>query len=134
LSVYVDTSALLALLDADDLRHERAAGFFADSLRAGTDLITSNYVVVEACGIVQRRLGMPSLRALVDRHLRVLTVEWVDEPVHAAGLTALLSANRRGLSLVDCVSFEIMRDHGITACFAFDRHFAEQGFEVLPPA
>ena len=132
MSVYVDTSALMALLDGDDLRHEHAARFFVDSLRAGTDLVTTNYVVAEACAIVQRRLGMPSLRALVDRYLRVVTVEWVDEPMHAAGIKALLGANRRGVSLVDCVGFELMRSRGMVACFAFDRHFAAQGFEVLP--
>ncbi len=37
------------------------------------------------------------------------------------------------LSLVDWTSFEMMRDEHLTDAFAFDRHFAEQGF-VLRPA
>jgi predicted nucleic acid-binding protein len=28
----------------------------------------------------------------------------------------------------------VMRRLRLTTCFAFDRHFAEQGFEVLPAA
>jgi predicted nucleic acid-binding protein len=38
-------------------------------------------------------------------------------------------AHRRGLSLVDCTSFAIMRRQAITRAFHFDRHFQEQGFE-----
>jgi predicted nucleic acid-binding protein len=37
----------------------------------------------------------------------------------------------RDLSLVDCVSFEIMRDLGIATTFSFDDHFAQQGFRRL---
>ncbi len=37
------------------------------------------------------------------------------------------------LSLVDCCSFESMRRRGIRTAFAYDAHFAQQGFELLPP-
>jgi predicted nucleic acid-binding protein len=30
------------------------------------------------------------------------------------------------------VSFEVMRRSGLTQAFAFDRHFAEQGFQQIP--
>jgi predicted nucleic acid-binding protein len=36
------------------------------------------------------------------------------------------------LSLVDCASFEVMRLHGIRKAFAFDKHFREQGYELIP--
>ncbi len=62
----------------------------------------------------------------------VLKVEWVDETIHQVGIASVLAAARRGLSLVDCVSFEIMRRLGIKTAFVFDHHFDEQGFECLP--
>lgn len=43
-----------------------------------------------------------------------------------------LTANRRQLSLVDCVSFTVMRERGIKTAFVFDDHFEEQGFECIP--
>jgi uncharacterized protein len=43
----------------------------------------------------------------------------------------VLAAARRNLSLVDCVSFELMRRLGIRRVFCFDPHFAEQGFELV---
>ena len=43
-------------------------------------------------------------------------------------MTALLAAQRRKLSLVDCVSFAVMRLRGSQVAFAFDQHFAEERF------
>jgi len=45
---------------------------------------------------------------------------------------ANLSAGRHNLSLVDCVSFEMMRTLGIKTAFTFDAHFKEQDFTILP--
>ena len=45
----------------------------------------------------------------------------------------LLAEGRRKLSLVDCVSFELMRDKGRHTGFAFDAHFNEQGFDCEIP-
>ena len=52
---------------------------------------------------------------------------------HAHG-RHVVGAGRRALSLVDCVSFATMHDLGIHDVFAFDEHFAEQGFACLPRA
>jgi predicted nucleic acid-binding protein len=45
---------------------------------------------------------------------------------------SMLAADKKRLSLVDCISFNIMRRLGIKSAFAFDRHFKEQGFECIP--
>jgi predicted nucleic acid-binding protein len=55
----------------------------------------------------------------------------VDEDLHQRAINALLAAGQRRLSLVDCTSFESMRQFGLRQAFAFDAHFAEQGFELL---
>jgi|GEM_PF-2518604 len=38
---------------------------------------------------------------------------------------------RQPLRLVDCSSFQVMRQLGIQRAFAIDRHFREQGFDLL---
>jgi predicted nucleic acid-binding protein len=58
-------------------------------------------------------------------------VVWVDEKTHSLAVTALLAAQRRKLSLVDCVSFAVMRLRDSQAAFAFDQHFVEERF-VFP--
>jgi predicted nucleic acid-binding protein len=62
----------------------------------------------------------------------VLRIEWVTEAQHMTGVTALLTASSRRLSLVDCVSFATMRRLGIKTALVFDRHFSEQGFVCVP--
>jgi predicted nucleic acid-binding protein len=132
MTVFIDTSAFYALLDADDRHHQAAKQAWVMLLNEVADLICNNYVIVETTALVQNRLGMEAVRAFQEDILPVVRVEWVNEPAHQAGITALLTAGRRQLSLVDCVSFDLMRRLGIRRAFAFDEHFAEQGFEIIP--
>ncbi|MFB3882188.1 MAG: type II toxin-antitoxin system VapC family toxin [Armatimonadota bacterium] len=132
MSVFVDSSAFLALLNSADRHHPAAAAVWEQLLSEAADLRTSSYVVLETAATAQTRFGLESARAfLLDMAPSVL-VHWVFEELHDAGVSVLIAAARRGLSLVDCVSFELMRERGIEKAFAFDPHFADQGFECLP--
>jgi len=124
--VFVDTSALLAILDEDDRFHREAAETFR-ALMAGTELVTHNYVEVEALSLARRRLGPGAVARLTDRLLPAMTTIWVDEPLHRAALAAHRGAGA-SVSLVDNVSFEVMRREGIDQAFAFDADFEAQGF------
>ncbi len=132
MSVFLDTSAVLALLDADDRSHAAAREVWSDLLGRAEDLVSTNYVLVESFALVQHRLGVEAVRTLQEDILPLVRVHWVSEADHRAGVTALLTANRRQLSLVDCVSFLGMRQLNLKIAFAFDRDFNEQGFETLP--
>jgi predicted nucleic acid-binding protein len=127
-TVFVDTSALLAVLDADDARHSAAAEQWRQMVEADERLVATNYVLVETFAVVQRRLGLDAVRLLAHDVVPFLEIEWIGEEVHGVATAALVAANRRELSLVDCASFETMRRRGLTRAFAFAPHFAEQGF------
>ena len=132
MSVFVDTSALLAFLDADQARHAEVIDAWDDAVAGERRLLTSNYVLVESFALVQRRLGLEALRALADILVPMLRPLWVDEELHRAAVAALFAAGRRKLSLVDCTSFELMRRHALTEALALDDDFARQGFRLLP--
>jgi len=131
-SVFVDTSALLAVMVEDSLGHDDALRMWDQLLDSDELLVTSNYVVLELCSILQKRHGMSAVRNAVGDILPPIEILWVDRSTHDAALEALVTANRRQLSLVDCVSFVVMREQGIQRVATLDRHFAEQGFEALP--
>jgi predicted nucleic acid-binding protein len=131
-TVLIDTSALYALADADDPAHGEAAGVMASVRSSGEDLLTHEYVLVETIALVQRRLGMAVLRRLLDDLLPVIDVAWVDPELHLEAREALLAAGRSGVSLVDLVSFLVMRRRAIRTAFAFDDDFAREGFDLLP--
>jgi uncharacterized protein len=131
--IFVDTSAFFAILDRDDDAHALARQTWAALLSADTPalLLTSSYVLVESFALTQARLGLDAVRALHEDILPVVSVHWVLEQDHAAAVSALLTADRRRLSLVDCCSFQVMRRLGVRRALAFDQHFAEHGFELV---
>lgn len=128
--IFVDTSAIYAVLDRSDANHVPARNGWFALLDSGRSLVTTNYVLVECCALTQSRLGLEAARCLLNDLAPVMEVVWVDDALHGIGVAALLAARQRKLSLVDCVSFAVMRQRGITEAFAFDRHFAEEGFTV----
>jgi len=132
MAIFADTSALYALLDASDVNHERSARIWRQIMASEDDVVTTGYVLVETFALVQSRLGIEAVREFQESVVPVLQVEFVTADVHRLGIAALLAAERRNLSLVDCVSFEVMRDSGITSAFAFDDHFREYGFSIVP--
>jgi len=130
--IFLDTSAIYAYVDRTDDHHAAVLAAWDLVESTGGVLVATNYVLVETATLLQSRLGIGAVRDFVAGVVPVLSVEWVEPDVHEAGLAAMLAANRRELSFVDCVSFEVMRRLGIRRAFALDEHFREQGFEVVP--
>jgi len=129
--VFVDTSAMLALLDSGDLHHERARAAFNGLAGEEALLLTTSFVLVETHALVSRRLGLDAVVDLREHFAPTLDVVWVDRGLYEPGLDLLLERKRRRLSLVDAVSFVCMRRERIDRAFAFDRHFSDEGFRVV---
>jgi predicted nucleic acid-binding protein len=132
MSTFVDTSAILTVADRDDSRYDRVDPVWRELCQSPDDLVTTSYVLLESFALMQQRVGVEAVRALHEEVVPALTVVWVDESLRAVGMEALLAAGRRHLSLVDCVSFAVMRQIGIDRAFTLDRHSADQGFGVVP--
>lgn len=130
--MFLDTSAVLAVLDADDQFHAQARDAWTELIERAETLVCTSYVLVETFALVQSRLGMEAVRTLVEDILPFVQVHWVTEADHRTAVAVLLTAGRRQLSLVDCVSFGVMRDLQLRTAFAFDTDFDPQGFERLP--
>ena len=128
--VFADTSALFALLVRDDLMHIRAKENFAYFARYGVQLLTSSFILVETVALLQRRIGLAPVHDFNAKILPLLEVVWIDAEWHGRAMQRLLAQDKRGLSLVDCVSFEIMEAREIKEAFTFDRHFEENGFII----
>jgi predicted nucleic acid-binding protein len=129
---FIDTSAFLAVLARDDMHHARASTVWTGLLDQRDTLTTSSCVLAETIAIAQHRMGLDAVRVFHYDIYPILTTEWVRVEWHEKGMGMVLAARRRNLSLVDCISFEIMRQRGIRKVFAFDKHFVEQGFDAIP--
>lgn len=132
MSVFVDTSAFLSMLNGDEPEHAQAIELWNELQDQDEPIVTTNYVIVESIALIQRRLGLDALRLFHDNIIPVLEVEWIHEQQHNDVIDSLLLANRRQLSFVDCASFFIIRQQRIQRVFALDKHFREQGFPCIP--
>lgn len=131
MTVLVDTSAFYALLSESDQRHGRARAVWSRLREEKERLVTTNYVLLETVALIGRRLGIDALRVFQRDLVPVSETVWVHSELHHRAVAALLTAGIRDLSLVDIVSFEVMREMGLEQAFAFDQHFTQQGFTCL---
>jgi predicted nucleic acid-binding protein len=132
MSVFVDTSALYALLVRTEERHAEVSSAFGSLLDLGRRLLTSNYGLVETTALLQRRFGLAAVRDVNDRIVPLLTLRWIGEALHRHSVERLLRTDRRGLSLVDCSSFVIMDTEGIEEALVLDSDFEAEGYKVIP--
>ncbi len=134
MSAFVDTSAFYAWLVRSESSHRRVAAVFDTLLHDRRPLWTTSFVVVETMALLQHRIGLEAARGFDEDVLPAVRVQWVDDALYRRGVARLWKADRRQLSLVDCVSFAFMTQQGLTTAVAVDPHFQQAGFELLPDA
>ncbi len=127
--VFVDTSAMFALLAPTDAAHERAVRVFARLRARQSVLLTTSFNLVETYALIGRRLGREATVAFRSSFAPLLDVAWVDRDLHERGLDLMLLMPL-GVSLVDAVSFVFIREQRVDEVFVFDSHFEKEGFPV----
>lgn len=131
MKVFVDTSALFAVLVKNDYMHVRAGKTFERLLSLSAELHTTSYVLLESVSMLQARVSLEAARRFQHEFLTAVKVHWVDQSLHEKAFRRLELRNSREISLVDCTSFVYMEDARISHAFAYDEHFAEEGFTVF---
>ncbi|MCI0587047.1 MAG: PIN domain-containing protein [Planctomycetes bacterium] len=128
-SAYVDTGALIALLDRSDTYHPLFAGLFSDP----PPLCTSPLVVAEGHGWFLRRFdaarGLQFLAFLEDLSpLKVLPVGPSDLREAARYLRMFPD---QPLTLADACGLWILKRHRIRSCWSTDRHLSLTGVPLV---
>ncbi|MBV9405510.1 MAG: type II toxin-antitoxin system VapC family toxin [Acidobacteriaceae bacterium] len=120
-----DSSAILALLDADDADHERALEVAREIASERRPSFVTNYVEVEAHALLLRKLGrmlarewllaggLPMIRALPEEEERAREI--------------LARHSDKDWSLCDAISFAVLDARGVRRAFTFDHHFVQYG-------
>lgn len=128
--IFVDTSALIALLDRADHWHSLARSTFLDL--ADRELVTHGYVVTETLAATRRRFGVSGVISLVDDLLPLVAVLPVEPALHASAQARYRASLLSGTSFVDQVSFSVMAREGIETAFALDPDFLTTGITIIP--
>jgi predicted nucleic acid-binding protein len=125
-----DSSAILALLDADDADHRRAVAAATRIAAERRPSFITNYIEVETHALLLRKLGRTIARAwLLAGGLPVLRALPHEEDT---AKTLLARYTDKNWSLCDAISFALLESRGVRAAFTFDTHFRQYGrFELL---
>jgi predicted nucleic acid-binding protein len=129
-----DSSAILALLDADDADHTRAVAAAKQIAAEKRPSFITNYIEVEAHALLLRKLG----RSLAREWLLTggLSVVRVMPPEEQRAKELLARYTDKDWTLCDAVSFAVLDSRRVKRAFTFDHHFRQYGrLEILglPP-
>jgi uncharacterized protein len=132
-AIFVDTAYWVAQFDTRDQLHQRTLEIEAQL--AGVQLVTSELVLTEFLNYFSSRgsqtreeVGGVVQDILEDSETQII---WQNRALFESGLALYKARLDKGYSLTDCVSMSVMRQEEIQEVLTHDRHFAQEGFQVL---
>jgi predicted nucleic acid-binding protein len=122
LAIFVDSSALLALVDRDDSTHAAAVAAYGNLLAEGYKLFTTNYVIAETFDLLSTGVG-PDVARRFLRDCKIAIYHADEQDERRARRVVLRQTGPNGLSLTDAVSFVVMERLNVADAFAVDPGF-----------
>jgi predicted nucleic acid-binding protein len=132
-SLFVDSSAWIALRSRRDQHHAEADRFFRDAVARRVPLLTTSLVIAETHRLTLFRAGVQSARRfleVIDASPSV-TIHFPATAEHTAARRWLERLGSRPVTYTDAVSFAVMEAAGCHHVLGFDQDFAAAGFTLL---
>ena len=129
-TTFVDTSFFLALPFKNDALNKKALAW-QKVLRG--PFVTTDFVLLEfADGACEAGLRK-SAQAIINyaRTEKSMTVVPLDKRWMEIGYKLFCQHQDKDWGLTDCISFQVMREMGITDALTHDHHFEQAGFRAL---
>jgi predicted nucleic acid-binding protein len=128
--LFIDTAYLLARVNRRDQYHSRANALTRQYI--GRRFIVTDGVLLETGNALARRFRPAAIR-LIEQFLASPQIEvvYMTPELFAAAIALYKQMDDKQWSLVDCVSFVVMRERSIAAALTSDRHFIQAGFQAL---
>ena len=133
--IFADTSGWGNAINTKEPFNALAVSIVATVRSSGWRLITTNYVLAELVALLTSpmRISRPQqILFLADlRSAAWVEVVHIDESLDGAAWTLWQSRSDKEWSLVDCASFVVMQQRGLTDALTTDHHFEQAGFGRL---
>jgi uncharacterized protein len=128
--LFVDTSYVVALVNTRDQFH-KAAEDLAEKYQ-GWPLVTTEAVLLEITGALSARYKKAAI-SIIDSFLSNDDVDIIpfSKELFSRSLDLYKKYADKEWSLVDCLSFLVMRDKKIDGALSSDAHFKQAGFNAL---
>ena len=132
--LFIDTGAWFALNDSRDQYHAVAKQNYQLLWQQYQPWVTTHLVIAETYALIRYRGGYrPAMNFLqtVTSNSQIVRIH-VTTTTEKAAIATLQQYSDQDFTLVDAVSFAVMREQGISEAFAFDHHFMIAGFRLVP--
>ncbi len=132
-SAFVDSAYFVALSVETDQWHEAAAALLRKTERENLHLVTTWPVLLEVGNSLAKRKFRSAGAALIESILSdpAFTIVPLDDELLHGGLKLFTDRADKEWSLTDCISFLVMRHHGLDEALTSDEHFEQAGFRAL---
>jgi predicted nucleic acid-binding protein len=127
--VFVDTSAIYALIDRDDAEHVAAKSRLRALKKARAEPVITNFIVAESHALLLTRLGPDVARSWLTSN--VWHTERATEADESRARWIVGEYVDKSFSYTDAISFAVMERLGLKKALAFDRHFTQYGWQLV---
>ncbi|HJS25462.1 MAG TPA: PIN domain-containing protein [Pyrinomonadaceae bacterium] len=131
--VFLDTSYAVALSARTDENHERAAQLAEELEASDTYFVTTRAILLEignALSKLRHRAAAVRLLTALENDPKVEIVATSDE-LFSRAFEIYRDRFDKEWGLIDCMSFVVMNDQGLTEALTADNHFRQAGFRAL---
>jgi hypothetical protein len=130
--IFIDTSFVLAFVNDRDQHHQTAVQLI-DKFEHHPVVIT-DAVLLEIGNALARNFKPQAIEIFNHCYTaKQVTIVHLTPALLRRGFQLYQSYLDKTWGLVDCISFIVMRDMGITEVLTLDKHFAQAGFKILVP-
>ena len=129
--LFMDTAYVLALLNPNDAHHQQARAFLP-RIHGAPELWTTEAILVEIGNALARSDRSAAVAFINSCYVTPnVNVVIVDRALMDSAVDLYRSREDKEWGLTDCISFIVMRGHGLTEALTADKHFQQAGFRVL---
>ncbi len=132
-TIFADTSGWVSIINSGDFHHKKAIEIYRELLQTNCRFVTHEAILLEvgnSLSSVKARTFAVKLRANVESSERITLVSISSELIEA-GWKLYAERLDKDWGIVDCISFIVMKNFGITEALTADKHFEQAGFIKL---
>ena len=129
--IFLDSAFAIALAVETDSFHEKAVQISNDL--DGSILVTTRAILLEIGNALSKRSfrkASAALLASIEMDENVVIIP-LSEELYEKGLNLFVKRLDKEWGLIDCISFVVMQERGMTEALTTDTHFQQAGFQAL---
>ncbi len=137
MTCFIDSSALLAVVDQSHKDHESARSHFEQFLEKNAKIICNNTILDETVQILKSRMGNQAairFMSIIDESILTvnLRMDWISRRVRRSALNNFIKSNNDELHLRHFYIQETLKRKRVDIIFSFDKSLKTFGLPLLP--